>query len=94
MTKTEVYSWRLTPETKSRLEEAARERRTSLAELLGEITEEWLEEQRFEGVDGEREARIRSTAMSFVGAIRGGDPDRSTRARAGVRSRLVARRVR
>ena len=43
MAKTEVYSLRLSPHLKKALEGAARARHKSVAGLLEEIAEEWLE---------------------------------------------------
>ena len=44
--KTEVYSWRVSPQRKAELEGEARREGTSLAKLLDDITANWLEEQR------------------------------------------------
>jgi predicted transcriptional regulator len=94
MAKTEIYSWRLTPRLKSRLEEAARAERRSLAEVLGQATEEWLARHGERGDDDERQARIRAAASRYVGAIRGGRADRAQNAHRDVRTRLAARRGR
>jgi hypothetical protein len=42
MPKTVIYSWRLDPNLRRRLEEAARAARTSVARLLDRIAREWL----------------------------------------------------
>jgi len=84
--KTEVYSWRLSPEKKAELESEARREGTSLSGLLDRITTEWLAEHRNGRADDEDEqARIRKRVMAAVGTIRGGDPARSVRARELVR---------
>jgi len=92
MKKSEVYSWRLTPDLKARLENAARVQEVSVSRLLEEIVEEWLEEHRPGAGDEERQRRRQREAAQAFGNIQGGDPDRSRRARDRVRSRLRERR--
>ena len=79
--KTEVYSWRVSARRKAELESEARREGTSLAELLEQITEDWLDERR-KSRNGEEaeQAAIRKRVMATVGTIRGGDPARSQRA--------------
>jgi hypothetical protein len=90
MQKTEVYSWRLSPRLKSELEEAARAERKSVAELLEQIAQDWLERARGgTGDEDERQQGLRRAAMSFVGSIEGGNPNRAENARAELRSRLA-----
>ncbi len=43
MKKSEVYSWRVGPDLKRALEDAARAERTSVAELLNRMAKAWLE---------------------------------------------------
>jgi hypothetical protein len=90
--KTEVYSWRLNPHLKNELEEAARGRRKSVAELLEEITVEWLGRDvgRDDG-EAERQRLVREAALKFVGTIEGDRPDRAENARAEVRARIARR---
>lgn len=96
MNKTEVYSWRLSPELKTALEEAARDEDTSVAELLERAAREWLARTS----SGKRTAeeveqrRLRAAAMQFVGTIAGGDPRRAGGARTRIRNRLRKRRGR
>jgi len=79
--KTEVYSWRLSPQRKAELESEARRERTSLASLLEQITADWLEERRNSRNGEEAEqAAIRKRVMATIGSVRGGDPTRSQRA--------------
>lgn len=92
MAKTEVYSWRVHPDLKRRLEDAAREERRSLAEVLDAATEEWLEHRGAEGTVDERQAALRTAATRFIGTIRSGRPDRAENARLEIRSRLQSRR--
>jgi hypothetical protein len=78
--KTEVYSWRLSAERKSELEQEARREGTSLSTLLDRVTADWLAERRngHSGDDAEQ-AAIRKRALAAIGSIRGGDPTRSAR---------------
>jgi hypothetical protein len=79
--KTEVYSWRLSAQTKANLESEARREGKSLAGLLEQITSDWLEQRRNSRNGEEAEqAAIRRRVMATVGTIRGGDPTRSQRA--------------
>jgi hypothetical protein len=78
--KTEVYSWRVSPQKKAELETQARQEGISLASLLDRITSDWLTEQRNGHADDEAEqAAIRKRAFAAIGSIRGGDPTRSSR---------------
>ena len=85
--KTEVYSWRLSPQRKAELESEARREGTSLARLLDQITAEWLRHHR--NGDEAEQARIRKRVMATVGTIRSGDPTLASRASEVVRERIV-----
>jgi hypothetical protein len=88
--KTEVYSWRVSPDLKSELEDAAREERVSVAKLIERIACEWLGERKAARADDEaQQERIRARAMRFVGSIHGGDPDMAEKARERVREVLA-----
>jgi hypothetical protein len=88
--KSEVYSWRLSPDLKGEIEEAARRERVSVARLLERIAREWLKTRPIAGEDDEAEqARLRAVAMRFAGTIRGGDPDRAAEAGKRVRESLA-----
>jgi hypothetical protein len=90
--KTEVYSWRVSAMRKAELESEARRKGTSLAQLLEQITEHWLDERRRERSGEEAEqAAIRKRVMATVGTIRSGDPMLSTKARDIVRERIVSK---
>ncbi|HEX9944262.1 MAG TPA: hypothetical protein VGG03_19805 [Thermoanaerobaculia bacterium] len=93
MPKTEVYSWRLSPRLKSDLEEAARAEQKSMAELLEEIAQEWLERFRESNGDDddERQRVLHEAAMRCAGTIHGGDPHRAENARSEVRRRIAER---
>ncbi len=93
MSKTAVYSWRLQPELKSALTEAARQNQESIAELLERIAREWLTSAA-SPEDEEQQRRLHSEAAKFLGGIDGGDPDRASNARQLLRARLARRRER
>jgi hypothetical protein len=90
-----VYSWRLSPDTKSALEHEARREGESLAALLDRIAAEWLAaRRRRSGNDDAEQARLHAAAVRSIGAFGGGDPARAERARATLRQRLSGRRAR
>jgi hypothetical protein len=93
--KTEVYRWRLPSRLKSDLEEAARARQESLAELLEQITRAWLRQGH--GLDGdeeERQQRLREAALTTIGTLDGGRADRAEKAGAEVRLRVARHHAR
>lgn len=92
MKKSEVYSWRLTPELKSRLENAARAEEVSFSGLLEGIAEKWLAGHRDSDGEEERQRRLQTAAAATFGTLRGGDPTRASRARELVRARLREQR--
>jgi hypothetical protein len=96
MAKTEVYSWRLSPELKQALEAAARDERASVAAVLERLVRAGLIRSRSAARRGEEnlEACIRLAAMRHVGSLRGGDPKRAARARDRVRAHLKTTRAR
>jgi len=77
--KTEVYSWRLSPQRKAELESEARREGTSVARLLEQITADWLQERRnSRNGDEAEQAAIRKRAAAAIGSIASGDPMRSS----------------
>ena len=93
MAKTEVYSWRLSPDMKAALEEAAREEKENVSKLLERIVKKWLREPRSGGGDdGADQRRLHQAARCAIGQIRGGKPSRSENIRLDVRARLAKRR--
>jgi hypothetical protein len=93
--KSEVYSWRLSPDLKANLEHAARQEGVSVSRLLDRITREWLSARRSATVVDEAEQEhIRAAAMRVIGTLRGDDPDRSALASQHVRERLARKRAR
>jgi len=87
--KTEIYTWRLSRATKTRLEEAARVRGRSLAQLLDElVTSELDRAGRDAETELERQQRLHNRARRFIGSFAGGRSRRSERVRDLVRIRL------
>jgi hypothetical protein len=93
MSKSEVYSWRLSPELKAALEAAARAERTSVAELLQRLAEEWLSRLNAGPDDEERQRRLHAAAARCFGKLAGGDPDLARDASRRVRETLEKRHV-
>lgn len=92
MQRSTVSSWKLSSGLESELEEAARDRQQSVAELLEEIARDWLERHREREVAAAaQQEEIRAAAMKVVGAIKGGDPDRAQNSRSEIRARLARR---
>lgn len=92
MRKTEVYSWRMSPELKAALEDAARREGSPLAELLERIASGWLAGNRPDASDEAAQQRLHAAARACFGSIRGGDAARSERVRERVRDRLRRQR--
>lgn len=88
MNKSEVYSWRVDPELKAKLEEAARDEHTSLAQLLEKLAREWLARARHQGDDGEEQRRLHEEAARYIGKMHGKDPLRAQEASKRVREKL------
>jgi hypothetical protein len=86
-----VYSWRLDPELKERLELAARAESMSIGGLLDRIARDWLGSQRSDEDDEAAQRRLRAEAARWIGSIRGNDPTRAERAKEIVRKRIRAK---
>lgn len=94
MAKTEVYSWRVTADLKAALEDAAREERASVGELLGRMARQWLRDRAAGTSESAAvQRRIRASAGRFVGSLAGGNPRRAEGARGEIRERLAKRRA-
>ena len=93
MSKTAVYSWRLPPELKLALAEAARKNHESIADLLERIARNWLTRSA-SPEDEATQRRLHARAAKFLGTIAGDDAERATNARELVRARLARRRER
>lgn len=87
--KTEVYSWRVSPSLKAKLEEVARQERVSVAALLERIVRAWLDEHAANTPEGKAEQeRLRAEAMRFAGILEGDDPHRAEKVSEKVREVL------
>jgi hypothetical protein len=95
MSKTEVYSWRVSAGTKAGLEHEARQQGVSLAGLLERISSDWLQARGAEnGADAAEQRRLHAKAAKLLGSIDGGGPGRAARSREIVRERLSRLRQR
>ena len=92
--KTEVYSWRVSTETKMGLEAEARNAGMSLSALLDRIAKEWLLAKKT-SLDESREeqARLHAAADAVIGSISAG-PHYAENVRTVVRNRLRKRYAR
>jgi len=86
MNKTEVYSWRLDPDLKQRLEHAARAEKTSVGNLLDRIARDWLGQHRTEEDDEALQRRLHAEARKWIGSISSGDRDGSEQVKERVRN--------
>jgi post-segregation antitoxin (ccd killing protein) len=89
--KTEVYSWRLSPDLKSDLLREARARQVPVAKLIETAVRDFIDKSAGESSRAEEQARIHAAAAKFIGVIKGDDPYRSQRVRELVRERLSQR---
>jgi hypothetical protein len=65
--KSEVYSWRLSPELKMDLEREAREQKIALSALLERMAQDWLMRRR--AADEKEQARIRTRVEKVIGKL-------------------------
>ena len=89
--KTEVYSWRVSPEVKIGLERAARRRNISLSKVLDLAAREWLMKSDSDNQDGERQRKIQEAASECFGVFASGNARRSETAGKAVRQRVLRR---
>lgn len=88
MSKSEVYSWRLSRETKAILEDEARRQHTSLAGVLDRIVQEWRRGREAPADDSAEQARLHAAAAKSFGRIAGRHPYSAARTREVIRQRL------
>ena len=93
MAKSEVYSWRLSLETKSVLEELARQNQSSIAELLDQIVSDWLARQQALKADDAEQERLHQAALQTLGSIQGDNPERASKAKTLLRAKLARQRA-
>jgi len=91
MAKSEVYSWRIDPDLKAALQQAARDQNVSMSRLLEQIVDEWMG-RRASSDDDEEQRRLHAAAARCFGTIRGSDPRRSQEVSKRVRKKLRERR--
>ena len=78
MSKSEVFSWRVTPALKAELEAAARDENSSVGAVLERIAREWLKRRR--KLDAAEQQRLRAALMACAGTYKG-DGTSATNAR-------------
>jgi hypothetical protein len=86
--KTEVYSWRVSPDIKTGLEREARRRKISLSAALDLAAREWLVKTSMANEDDEGQHRLKKAASRWLGALASGDAQRSEKVSQTVRQRL------
>lgn len=91
MKKTEVYSWRMNPSTRTAMENEARRERTTIAGLLDRITKEWMDSKRGQPDEEAEQENLHARVRKTIGTISGSDPNRSERARSDIRRSLRGR---
>ena len=94
MSKTEVYSWRVDPDLKQRLEEKAHAEETSVGALLDRIVREWFGREPRHEDDEALQRRLRAEFLKVVGTIDSGDPYGSEQVKERVRAKLMAKHER
>ncbi|HWB87482.1 MAG TPA: hypothetical protein VG675_25290 [Bryobacteraceae bacterium] len=85
--KTDVYSWRVSPDLKIGLEREARRRKISMAAALDLAAREWLGKSGAADEEEKEQVRLRRSASKLLGALAGGDPRRSEKASQTIRQR-------
>ena len=86
--KTEVYSWRVSPDIKTGLEREARRRKISLSAALDLAAREWLLKTSMANEDDEGQDRLKKAASRWFGALASGGAQRSEKVSQTVRQRL------
>ena len=93
--KDQVYSWRVSQEKKLALESEASREGKSVAQVLDEISSQWLEEKRrVLAEDDAEQARLRARVLKLAGSLSGGDADRAANASKRMRESLAKRYAR
>ena len=90
MNKSEVYSWRISPQMKRALEEAARRENQSVSALLERIVSRAFRDGIARQPEKEiaLQKRLHAAGMASIGQLNGGRMDRSTRVRQNLRRKL------
>ena len=87
-----MYSWRIDPELKQDLEQAAKSEQTSVAQLLDQIVQDWLH-QKSSLEEEDVQQRLHEAAAQTFGAFQSGDSNGSEKVRERVRARLRKKRA-
>jgi hypothetical protein len=91
LSKSEVYSWRLTSDLKTEIETAARDENMTVSALLESMAREWLDRRRSSD-DEQRVERRRAAMLALAGTIPlGGGPYTNKRVREIITAKLKAR---
>ena len=69
MSKSEVYSWRVTSKLKGELKQAARAEKVSLSVVLEGLTRDWLRQRKEQ--DEWEQKRLRAALMACAGTVKG-----------------------
>ena len=86
--KSEVYSWRVLSDVKTRLEREARRRNMSMSAALDAAAREWLQKSATESDGDEVQQRLHKAASQWLGSLASGNHQRSEAASRAVRDRL------
>jgi hypothetical protein len=86
--KSEVYSWRLSPELKADLERAARKRKIRVSDVLDLAAREWLAKNARDLADDEEQKRLHALVKRYIGVVATGNPQRAATAAATMRKNL------
>ena len=89
--KTEVYSWRLSPELKAELEREAHRRKVPVSALLETAVQSLLRKRRRQETDEEEQARLHAAAKKCFGTIDNPSLPPSDKVSQAVREKLLAR---
>jgi hypothetical protein len=89
--RTEVYSWRVSPDIKTDLEREARRRRISMSAALELAAREWLHNNGAKNEGDEEQRQLHRAASRWLGALASGNTQRSLTASQSVRQRLRQR---
>lgn len=92
MPKSDLFSWRTSPQTRDALEHEARRHGVSVAAILDKVVAEWLF-RKSAGPDEEEQARLHAAAATAIGSIRGANSRRAENARLLLRRKLERRRA-
>lgn len=71
MSKSEVYSWRMTPALKADLEAAAQAEKTNVASVLERLVRNWLATRRLSDEEDAEQQRLRAAVIAAAGKYKG-----------------------